>query len=95
MHPPPNRAVDASQHDQSRPHDEPRGRRPRMRGLNTSTARIGATPPARARVSTTTAQRVVAAAIVPMVAVTVWLAVTSEHFALFALMLTKPTSIRA
>jgi LuxR family transcriptional regulator, maltose regulon positive regulatory protein len=50
-----------------------------MRGLNTSTARIGATPPARARVSTTTAQRVVAAAIVPMVAVTVWLAVTSEH----------------
>ena len=38
---------------------------------------IGARPLVRARVSATTAQGVVAAAIVPMVAVTVWLALTS------------------
>jgi signal transduction histidine kinase len=40
---------------------------------------IGATPRPIARLSPTTAQRVTAAAIVPMVAVTVWLALASEH----------------
>ena len=40
---------------------------------------LGAGPFARTRVSTTTVQLVLAAAIVPMVAVTVWLALTSDH----------------
>jgi signal transduction histidine kinase len=42
---------------------------------------IGVGPLVRPRVSATTAQRLVAGAIVPMVAVTVWLALTSEHLA--------------
>jgi signal transduction histidine kinase len=40
---------------------------------------IGSEPLVGARVSATTAQRAVAAAIVPMVAVTIWLALTSDH----------------
>jgi signal transduction histidine kinase len=40
---------------------------------------LGASSLAHARVSMTTAQRLAAAAIVPMVAVTTWLVVTSEH----------------
>ena len=42
---------------------------------------IRVVPRVRARVSVPTAQRVLAGAIVPMVAVTVWLALTSDHLA--------------
>jgi len=58
-----------------------------MRPLAGSTAQaavgdvIGVGPLVRARVSATTAHLLVAGAILPMVAVTVWLALTSEHLA--------------
>jgi hypothetical protein len=42
---------------------------------------IWAGPVVRARVSATATQRLVAGAIVPMVAVTVWLALASDHLA--------------